>query len=358
MVVGPDAYKDIPNLLKEVEQGRNAVNVILSKEETYGDISPVRLSSNGISAYVSITRGCDNMCTFCVVPFTSGRERSRDPESILAEIQTLWEQGFKEVTLLGQNVDSYLWYGGGLKKDFVKASEMQKATAVDFAQLLDKVATALPGMRFRFSTSNPQDMTMDVVGVMAKHHNVCKHIHLPVQSGSDSILKLMNRQHTAAEYRALIDQIKNAIPLIAISQDMITGFPTETEEDHQQTLDLMEYVQYDYGYMYAYSERPGTAAGKNMEDDVTEEVKKRRLTEIIALQSVHSKINTERHVGLLEEVLIEGDSKRSNQHWMGRNLYNQVVVFPKENYQKGDTVQVRIDSCTSGTLIGTPIQLI
>ena len=358
MVVGPDAYKDIPNLLKEVEQGRNAVNVILSKEETYGDISPVRLSSNGISAYVSITRGCDNMCTFCVVPFTRGRERSRDPESILAEIQTLWEQGFKEVTLLGQNVDSYLWYGGGLKKDFVKASEMQKATAVDFAQLLDKVATALPGMRFRFSTSNPQDMTMDVVGVMAKHHNVCKHIHLPVQSGSDRILKLMNRQHTAAEYRALIDQIKNAIPLIAISQDMITGFPTETEEDHQQTLDLMEYVQYDYGYMYAYSERPGTAAGKNMEDDVTEEVKKRRLTEIIALQSVHSKINTERHVGLLEEVLIEGDSKRSNQHWMGRNLYNQVVVFPKENYQKGDTVQVRIDSCTSGTLIGTPIQLI
>jgi tRNA-2-methylthio-N6-dimethylallyladenosine synthase len=358
MVVGPDAYKDIPNLLKEVEQGRNAVNVLLSKEETYGDISPVRLSSNGISAYVSITRGCDNMCTFCVVPFTRGRERSRDPESILSEIQALWEQGFKEVTLLGQNVDSYLWYGGGLKKDFVKASEMQQATAVDFAQLLDKVATAVPKMRFRFSTSNPQDMTMDVVGIMAKHHNICKHIHLPVQSGSDRILKLMNRQHTAAEYRALIDQIKNAIPLIAISQDMITGFPTETEDDHQQTLDLMDYVQYDYGYMYAYSERPGTAAGKNMEDDVPESVKKRRLTEIIERQSIHSKINTERHVGLLEEVLIEGDSKRSDQHWMGRNLYNQVVVFPKEHYKKGDTVQVRIDSCTSGTLIGTPIQLV
>jgi tRNA-2-methylthio-N6-dimethylallyladenosine synthase len=201
-------------------------------------------------------------------------------------------------------------------------------------------------------------MTMDVVGIMAKHHNICKHIHLPVQSGSDRILKLMNRQHTAAEYRALIDQIKNAIPLIAISQDMITGFPSETEDDHQQTLDLMDYVQYDYGYMYAYSERPGTAAGKNMEDDVPESVKKRRLTEIIDRQSIHSKINTERHVGLLEEVLIEGDSKRSDQHWMGRNLYNQVVVFPKEHYKKGDTVQVRIDSCTSGTLIGTPIQLV
>ncbi|MEL6989688.1 MAG: tRNA (N6-isopentenyl adenosine(37)-C2)-methylthiotransferase MiaB, partial [Bacteroidota bacterium] len=239
LVVGPDAYKDIPNLLSEVEEGRNAVNVILSKEETYGDISPVRLQSNGVTAFVSITRGCDNMCTFCVVPFTRGRERSRDPQSIIEEINELAAKGFKEVTLLGQNVDSYLWYGGGLKKDFVKASDMQKATAVNFAMLMDMVANAHPRMRIRFSTSNPQDMTLDVIEVMAKHKNICKYIHLPVQSGSNRILKEMNRQHTREEYMQLIDDIKRIIPDVAISQDMITGFPTETEEDHQDTLSLM-----------------------------------------------------------------------------------------------------------------------
>ena len=256
MVVGPDAYKDLPNLLKEVDEGRNAVNVILSKEETYGDIAPVRLNSNGVTAFVSITRGCDNMCTFCVVPFTRGRERSRDPHSIVEEINQLWDKGYKEVTLLGQNVDSYLWYGGGLKKDFEKASEIQKATAVNFAGLLKMVAEAQPGMRIRFSTSNPQDMSIDVIETMSQYHNICNYIHLPVQSGSDRILKKMNRLHTREEYFELIDNIKRLIPDCGISQDMIAGFPTETEEDHKDTLSLMEYVQYDFGFMFAYSERP------------------------------------------------------------------------------------------------------
>ena len=277
LVVGPDAYKDLPNLLAEVEEGRDAINVILSKEETYGDIAPVRLMSNGITALVSITRGCDNMCTFCVVPFTRGRERSREPQSILKEIQDLWDNGFKEITLLGQNVDSYLWYGGGLKKDFENASEMQKATAIGFDQLLETVAVTFPKMRIRFSTSNPQDMHEKVLHVIAKYDNVCNYIHLPVQSGSTRILKEMNRQHTREEYMELVDKIKRIIPECSISQDMITGFPTETEEDHQDTLSLMEYVEYDFGYMFAYSERPGTLAARKMEDDVPEEVKKRRL---------------------------------------------------------------------------------
>ena len=355
MVVGPDAYKDIPNLLKDVEDGRDAINVILSKEETYGDIAPVRLNSNGVTAFVSITRGCDNMCTFCVVPFTRGRERSREPQSILDEIQDLWNKGFKEVTLLGQNVDSYLWYGGGLKKDFVKATEMQKATAVDFAQLLDLCATQFPKMRFRFSTSNPQDMHVEVIEVMAKHHNICKYIHLPVQSGSTRILKEMNRQHTREEYMALIDNIKRIIPDISLSQDMITGFPTETEEDHQDTLSLMEYVKYDFGFMFAYSERPGTMAARKMEDDVADEVKKRRLTEIVDLQQVHALEKTQRFVGQTVEVLVEKDSKRSNEHWSGRNSQNTVVVFPKENYKPGDFVNVKITDCTAATLIGEAV---
>src|SRR5690606_14103567 len=285
LVVGPDAYKDLPNLLKEVEEGRDAINVILSKEETYGDIAPVRLQSNGVTAFVSIMRGCDNMCTFCVVPFTRGRERSRDPQSIITEIKDLYERGFKEITLLGQNVDSYLWYGGGLKKDFSKATEMQKATAVDFAQLLEQCATAFPKMRFRFSTSNPQDMHEEVLHVIAKYHNVCKYIHLPVQSGSTRILKEMNRQHTREEYMQLIDKVYQIIPECSISQDMITGFPTETEKDHQDTLSLMEYARYDFGYMFAYSERPGTLAARKLEDDVPEEVKKRRLSEVIEMQN-------------------------------------------------------------------------
>lgn len=355
MVVGPDAYKDIPNLLKEVEEGRDAINVILSKEETYGDISPVRLNSNGVNAFVSITRGCDNMCTFCVVPFTRGRERSREPQSILEEIKDLYERGFKEVTLLGQNVDSYLWYGGGLKKDFDKATEMQKATAVDFAQLLEMCAVQFPKMRFRFSTSNPQDMHVEVIEIMAKYHNICKYIHLPVQSGSTRILKEMNRQHTREEYMALVDKIYAIIPDISLSQDMISGFPTETEEDHQDTLSLMEYVKYDFGFMFAYSERPGTLAARKMEDDVPEEVKKRRLNEIIDLQQKLGLERTKRFLGQEVEVLIEKESKRSNEHWSGRNSQNTVVVFSKENYKVGDFVMVKINDCTAATLIGEAV---
>lgn len=355
MVVGPDAYKDLPNLLAEVEEGRDAINVILSKEETYGDISPVRLNSNGVNAFVSITRGCDNMCTFCVVPFTRGRERSREPQSIIDEIQDLYDRGFKEVTLLGQNVDSYLWYGGGLKKDFDKATEMQKATAVDFAQLLDKCAMLFPKMRFRFSTSNPQDMHVEVIETMAKHHNICNYIHLPVQSGSTRILAAMNRQHTREEYMALIDKIYSIIPDISLSQDMIAGFPTETEEDHQDTLSLMEYVKYDFGFMFAYSERPGTLAARKMEDDVPEEVKKRRLNEIIDLQQRIGLERTQRFIGQEVEVLIEKESKRSDAHWSGRNSQNTVVVFPKENYKVGEFVLVKITDCTAATLIGEAV---
>lgn len=355
MVVGPDAYKDIPNLLKEVGEGRDAINVILSKEETYGDIAPVRLNSNGVTAFVSITRGCDNMCTFCVVPFTRGRERSREPQSIMEEIKDLHQRGFKEITLLGQNVDSYLWYGGGLKKDFVKATEMQKATAVDFAQLLDMCATSYPKMRFRFSTSNPQDMHDEVIHVMAKHHNICKYIHLPVQSGSTRILHEMNRQHTREEYMDLVDRIYKIIPEISLSQDMITGFPTETEEDHKDTLSLMEYVKYDFGYMFAYSERPGTMAARKMKDDVPEPVKKRRLQEIVDLQQRIAMERTKRFVGQTVEVLIEKTSKRSDEHWSGRNSQNTTVVFPKENYKVGDFVLVKVSDCTSATLIGEAV---
>ena len=352
MVVGPDAYKDLPNLVREVESGQQAVNVILSKEETYGDVAPVRLGSNGVTAFVSITRGCDNMCTFCVVPFTRGRERSRDPQSILAEVSDLWQQGYREVTLLGQNVDSYLWYGGGLKKDFTNASPMQQATAVNFAGLLDSVAKAQPGMRIRFSTSNPQDMTLDVIDTMAKHPNICNYIHLPVQSGSDTILKAMNRLHTREEYFDLIKGIRERIPDCGISHDMITGFPGETEADHQQTLSLMEYVKYDFGFMFAYSERPGTLAARKLEDDVPEAVKKRRLTEIIGMQQKHSLYRNQSYIGQTTEVLIEGDSKKSEAHWMGRNSQNTVVVFPKGDYKKGEFVNVKIERCTSATLLG------
>ncbi|WP_422083449.1 tRNA (N6-isopentenyl adenosine(37)-C2)-methylthiotransferase MiaB [Ulvibacterium sp.] len=355
MVVGPDAYKDLPNLIQEIDEGRNAVNVILSKDETYGDVAPVRLNSNGVTAFVSITRGCDNMCTFCVVPFTRGRERSRDPLSIVAEVNDLWEKGFKEVTLLGQNVDSYLWYGGGLKKEFEKASEIQKATAVNFAQLLEMVAFAQPRMRIRFSTSNPQDMTLDVIETMAKHPNICNYIHLPVQSGSNRILKAMNRLHTREEYFELIDNIRRILPDCAISQDMIAGFPSETEEDHKDTLSLMEYVKYDFGFMFAYSERPGTLAARKLKDDIPVETKKRRLREIIDLQQKHGLYRTRQHLGKIEEVLIEGPSKKSDAHWMGRNSQNTVVVFPKESYQVGDFVNVRINECTSATLIGEAI---
>ncbi len=355
LVVGPDAYKDLPNLLSEVEEGREAINVILSKEETYGDISPVRLNSNGVTAFVSITRGCDNMCTFCVVPFTRGRERSRDPQSVIEEVNDLWTKGYREVTLLGQNVDSYLWYGGGLKKDFDKASELQKATAVNFAKLLELCAKAQPKMRFRFSTSNPQDMTLDVIETMAKYENICNYIHLPVQSGSDRILKAMNRLHTRQEYFELIDNIKRIIPDVSISQDMIAGFPTETEDDHQDTLSLMDYVKYDYGFMFAYSERPGTLAGRKMDDDIPADVKKRRLNEIQALQRRHSLYRAQQHVGKIQEVLIEKTSRKSDEHWAGRNSQNMVAVFPKEHYKPGDFVNVKILDCTSATLLGEAV---
>lgn len=357
LVVGPDAYKDLPNLLQEVEEGRDAINVILSKDETYSDISPVRLMSNGITALVSITRGCDNMCTFCVVPFTRGRERSREPQSIMKEIKDLWDKGFKEITLLGQNVDSYLWYGGGLKKDFENATEMQKATAVDFDQLLEMVAIGFPKMRIRFSTSNPQDMHESILHVIAKHPNICKHIHLPVQSGSDRILAAMNRLHTREEYMTLIDKIRAIIPNGSISQDMISGFPTETEEDHQDTLSLMEYVKYNFGYMYSYSERPGTLAGRKMEDDVTEETKARRLQEIVDLQQKHAWLRAEEFIGQTVEVLIEKVSKKSTEEFSGRNSQSITVVFPKEDYKIGAFVLVKIESCTSGTLKGTAVGL-
>ena len=357
MVVGPDAYKDIPHLLKEAEAQREAVNVNLSKEETYGDIAPVRFASNGVSALVTITRGCDNMCTFCVVPFTRGRERSRDPKSILKEVDELAENGYKEITLLGQNVDSYLWYGGGLKKDFSKASPLQKKTAVNFSKLLELVATAQPKMRIRFSTSNPQDMSLDVVHTMAKNDNICKSIHLPVQSGSNHILKKMNRQHTREEYLELIYNIKKYIPDCAISHDMISGFPSETEQDHQDTLTLMEYVKYDFGFMFAYSERPGTMAAKKIKDDIPEPIKKRRLQEVIDLQRIHSEYKTQQFLGKTVCVLIEKSSKKSNEFWSGRTGQNIVAVFPKENYKLGDFVDVKIEKVTSATLIGIAIDI-
>jgi len=357
LVVGPDAYRNLPELIEELEDGRKAVNVLLSKEETYGDIEPVRLHSNGVSAFVSITRGCDNMCTFCVVPFTRGRERSRDPESIFNEIRDLKNKGYKEVTLLGQNVDSYLWYGGGLKKDFVKQPEEVKKNAVDFARLLDMTAEKFPGIRIRFSTSNPQDFNLDVIKTMAKHPNIAKHIHLPVQSGSDRILQLMNRKHSIAEYKSKIDAIRKYIPDVAISQDIIAGFSTETEADHQATLELMDYVKYDFGFMFAYSVRPGTAGAKNLPDDVPQEIKLRRLREIIDKQQEHSLYRMQQFTGKTVEVLIEGNSKKSAQHWMGRNAQNAVVIFEKNgNYKPGDLVKVKITDCTSATLFGNAIK--
>lgn len=356
LVVGPDAYRDLPNLLKETEDGRDAINVILSKEETYADINPVRLGGNGVTAFVTITRGCDNMCTFCVVPFTRGRERSRDPHSIIDECKDLWNNGYKEITLLGQNVDSYLWFGGGAKKDFKNASEMQRATAVNFAKLLDLVAKAVPGMRIRFSTSNPHDMTVDVFEMMAKHDNICNYVHLPVQSGSDRILQLMNWQHTRQEYLDLIRKAKEIVPDIAFSQDMIVGFCTETEEDHQDTLSLMQAVEYDYGYMFAYSERPGTPAHKKMEDDVPADVKQRRLAEIIKLQGDLSRKRMAGYVGKNHEILIEGTSKKNENQWKGRNSQNAVCVFDKLEGQKiGDIVSVFVHGNTQGTLLGETV---
>ncbi|TNE29888.1 MAG: tRNA (N6-isopentenyl adenosine(37)-C2)-methylthiotransferase MiaB [Bacteroidetes bacterium] len=358
LVVGPDAYRDLPNLLEELDEGRKAVNVILSKEETYDNIEPVRLGGNGITAFISIMRGCDNMCTFCVVPFTRGRERSRDPQTILEEVIDLRDRGYKEITLLGQNVDSYLWYGGGLKKDFDKASDMAKATAVSFSDLLGKVAETAPEMRIRFSTSNPQDMTDDVLHAIAKYDNICNYIHLPFQSGSSRVLELMNRGHTREQYLDLIRRVRTIIPDCGISHDIIAGFPTETEEDHQETLSLMKEVQFDFGYMFFYSERPNTYAERKMEDDVPLEVKKRRLREIIEQQNRDGQARMERFVGTEQVVLVEGFSKKSDQDLFGRNDQNSVVVFPKEDYRAGDLVRVKVNSCTSATMIGEAIELV
>jgi tRNA-2-methylthio-N6-dimethylallyladenosine synthase len=356
LVVGPDAYKDLPNLLEEVDSGRDAINVILSTDETYGDITPVRLNSNGVSAFISITRGCDNMCTFCVVPFTRGRERSRDPKSIIDELNDLAKKGFKEITLLGQNVDSYLWYGGGLKKDFVKASEIQKVSSIDFSKLLELCAVTQPKVRIRFSTSNPQDMSLDVIKIMAKHNNICNHIHLPVQSGSNSILKAMNRQHTREEYISLVKNIKTLIPDCTISHDMIVGFANETDKDHKDTVSLMNEVIYSFGYMYKYSERPGTLAERKLDDNVEEKIKKQRLQEIVDLQQIHSLKRTKEFLNKKVEVLIERQSKKSEKHWAGKTEHNKVVVFPKENYKIGDFVNVMTIDCTSATLIGKAIE--
>lgn len=357
IVVGPDAYRDLPNLIGEVDEGRKAVNVILSKEETYAEISPVRLGGNGITAFVSIMRGCDNMCSFCVVPFTRGRERSRKPESIVKECQQLAVDGYKEVTLLGQNVDSYLWSGGGLKKDFDKLSPEEQAKSVNFAQLLDMVAKVSPDLRIRFSTSHPKDMTDEVLHIMAKHENICKYIHLPVQSGNSRILELMNRGYSREWYMDRVDAIRKIIPECGISMDIISGFCTETEEEHQDTLSLMKYVKYDFGFMFNYSERPNTQAQRKLEDDVPEDVKKRRLTEIINLQMEHSLYRNQEHVGKVHKILVEGVSKKSDKELFGRNTQNTVVVFPRENYEAGQYVNVEVHDCTAATLKGKAISL-
>ncbi len=352
IVVGPDAYRDLPKLIKKVEDGRKAINVILSKEETYGNISPVRFLSNGVTAFVSITRGCDNMCSFCVVPFTRGRERSRNPNSIVVECKELIRKNFKEVTLLGQNVDSYLWYGGGLKKDFNKSNESEKANSINFAKLLMIVAEECPELRIRFSTSNPQDMTEEVIVAMKSYKNICNYIHLPVQSGSNKILKLMNRGYTREEYIHLIDIIKKHIPECGLSMDMISGFCDETDFDHEMTLSLMDYVKYDYGYMFKYSERPNTLAHRKLKDNVSEETKSIRLSEIISKQRQHSLENNIKKIGNKFEVLIEGTSKKSENDFFGRNMQNNVIIFPKQKEKIGDIVTVMVEKCTSATLIG------
>jgi tRNA-2-methylthio-N6-dimethylallyladenosine synthase len=357
LVVGPDAYRELPVMIDELEDGRKAVNVILSKEETYDDIQPVRLASNGVTAFVTIMRGCDNMCSFCVVPFTRGRERSRDPKSILKEVRGLWHQGYKEVTLLGQNVDSYLWYGGGPKKDFDRLNAEEKEMSMNFAQLLENVALEVPGMRVRFSTSHPKDMTDDVLHVIANYTNVCSYIHLPIQSGSNRILELMNRGHSREWYLDRIKKIREIIPDCGISQDIISSFCTETDQDHKDTLDLMRQVEYDFGYMFKYSERPNTLAERKFEDDVPEEIKTKRLREIIDLQQEHSLRRNQRFIGKTHRVLIEGTSKRSDEQLFGRTSQNTVAVFPKEIYEAGQFVDVLVEDCTSATLLGKAVGL-
>jgi tRNA-2-methylthio-N6-dimethylallyladenosine synthase len=347
IVVGPDAYRSLPALVEEAETGQKAVNVLLSREETYADISPVRLDSNGVTAFVSIMRGCNNMCSFCVVPFTRGRERSRDTVSIVKECQELFDNGFREVTLLGQNVDSYYY------------TPENGSSPITFAILLESVAQISPELRVRFSTSHPKDITDDVLHTMAKYENICKYIHLPVQSGSTRILQLMNRTYTREWYMAKVNRIREIIPDCGVSSDVIAGFCTETEDDHNDTLDIMQYSGYDMSYMFIYSERPGTLAQRRYTDDIPEEIKKRRLTEIVGLQNRLSLESNKKDIGKAFKVLIEGDSKRSLDDWMGRNTQNKVVVFPKmqANLKKGDYVMVKVTNCTQATLIGTPCPL-
>jgi tRNA-2-methylthio-N6-dimethylallyladenosine synthase len=341
LVVGPDAYRTLPVLIEEAESGQKGVNVLLSREETYGDISPIRLNSNGVTAFVSIMRGCNNMCSFCVVPFTRGRERSRDAASVIKECTDLFNEGYREVTLLGQNVDSYQWINP------------EDNSIISFANLMEKVAQISPLLRVRFSTSHPKDITDEVLFTIKKYENICNYIHLPVQSGSTRILQMMNRTYTREWYISKVDRIREVLPDCGLSTDSITGFCTETEEDHQQTLSLFEYCQYDLAYMYFYSERPGTLAERRFKDDVPLEVKKRRLQEIVALHRIHSLKSMEKEIGTTAKVLIEGNSKKSDEHWAGRNDQNKMVIFPKTgNLKKGDYVNVFIESCTAGTLIG------
>ncbi|MFB6454855.1 tRNA (N6-isopentenyl adenosine(37)-C2)-methylthiotransferase MiaB [Chitinophaga sp. Hz27] len=343
LVIGPDAYRSLPALIAEAEGGQKSVNVLLSREETYGDISPVRLDNNGVTSFVSIMRGCNNMCTFCVVPFTRGRERSRDAYSIVREARELFDNGYREVTLLGQNVDSYYWTNDSGEE------------TVTFAQLLERVAQIDPLLRVRFSTSHPKDITDEVLHTIAKYENVCNYIHLPVQSGSTRILQLMNRTYTREWYMKKVERIREILPDCGISTDIITGFCTETEEEHKETMDMMEFVRYDLAYMYFYSERPGTLAARRYQDDIPEEVKKRRLAEVVGLFRRHSLESMQRDLGRTYRVLVEGTSKRSDEELYGRNDQNKVIVFPKENFKKGDYVMVKIESCTSGTLRGVAV---
>ena len=344
LVVGPDAYRTLPSLIEEAETGQKAVNVLLSRDETYADIAPIRLSSNGVTAFVSIMRGCNNMCSFCVVPFTRGRERSRDAASIIKECKTLFEDGYREVTLLGQNVDSYYWI------------DKQTDEQVNFAKLLEMVAQISPLLRVRFSTSHPKDITDDVLHTIVKYENICNYIHLPVQSGSSRVLQMMNRTYSREWYMAKVDRIRELIPDCGLSTDMITGFCTETEEDHQQSLSLMEYCKYDLAYMYFYSERPGTLAARRFEDDVPLEVKKSRLQEMVDLYRGHSLQAMQKEIGKTRKVLIEAASKKSDNDFYGRTDQNKVVVFEKGNLKVGEYAEVYISSCTAGTLLGEIVE--